>query len=37
LVRDLLGHASIANTEIYAAVVPGLAGTVSRSIDVPGL
>ena len=37
LVRDLLGHASIQNTEIYAAVVPGLAGTVSRSIDVPGL
>jgi site-specific recombinase XerD len=37
LVRDLLGHASIANTEIYAAVVPGLAGEVSRSVDVPGL
>jgi integrase/recombinase XerC len=37
LVRDLLGHASIQNTEIYAAVVPGLAGNVSRSIDVPGL
>lgn len=37
LVRDLLGHASIQNTEIYAAVVPGLAGAVSRSVDVPGL
>jgi integrase len=37
LVRDLLGHASIQNTEIYAAVVPGLAGTVSRAVDVPGL
>jgi len=37
IVRDLLGHASIANTEIYAAVVPGLAGGVCRSVDVPGL
>jgi site-specific recombinase XerD len=37
VVRDLLGHASIQNTEIYAAVTPGAAGIVSRSIDVPGL
>ena len=37
VVRDLLGHASIQNTEIYAAVTPGIAGAVCRSIDVPGL
>ena len=37
VVRDLLGHASIQNTEIYAAVTPGAAGIVSRSIEVPGL
>jgi len=37
VVRDLLGHASIQNTEIYAQVTPGIAGRVSRSIDVPGL
>lgn len=37
VVRDLLGHASIQNTEIYAAVTPGAAGAVCRSIDVPGL
>jgi site-specific recombinase XerD len=37
IVRDLLGHSTVAVTEIYAAVTPGLAGTVARSIDVPGM
>lgn len=36
-VRDLLGHTSVSTTEIYAAVTPGAAGAVSRSVDVPGL
>lgn len=36
-VRDLLGHTSVSTTEIYAAVTPGAAGTVSRSVTVPGL
>lgn len=36
-VRDLLGHSSVSVTEIYAAVTPGAAGKVSRSIRVPGL
>ena len=36
-VRDLLGHTSVATTEIYAAVTPGAGGAVSSSIDVPGL
>lgn len=37
IVRDLLGHSTVAVTEIYAAVTPGAAGRVARSIDVPGL
>jgi site-specific recombinase XerD len=36
-VRDLLGHSSIATTEIYAAVTTGGAGSVSVSVGVPGL
>lgn len=36
-VRDLLGHSSVATTEIYAAVTAGGAGSVSVSVGVPGL
>ena len=36
-IRDLLGHTSVSTTEIYAAVTPGAAGRVSRSVAVPGL
>lgn len=34
-VRDLLGHASVATTQIYTAVIPGLAAATSRSITLP--
>jgi integrase/recombinase XerC len=37
VVRDLLGHSSVATTEIYAQITPGLAGPVGRSIHVPGM
>jgi len=37
IVRDLLGHSTVAVTEIYAAVTPGVAGRVARSVPVPGL
>jgi integrase/recombinase XerC len=37
IVRDLLGHSTVATTEGYAAVTPGAGAAVSRSIDVPGL
>lgn len=34
-VRDLLGHASVATTQIYTAVVPERAALVSRSLMMP--
>ena len=34
-VRDFLGHASVATTEGYAAVIPGRAAAASRSIRLP--
>jgi integrase/recombinase XerC len=37
VVRDLLGHSSVATTEIYAQITPGLAGPVARAIHVPGV
>ena len=37
VVRDLLGHSTVAVTEIYAKVTPGAAGRISKSIPVPGL
>jgi site-specific recombinase XerD len=36
-VRDLLGHTSVATTEVYAAVAGGQAGRVGVAVDVPGL
>lgn len=34
-VRDFMGHASVATTQIYTKVAAGLAGAVSRSIPFP--
>jgi site-specific recombinase XerD len=34
-VRDFLGHASVATTEGYAAVIPGRAAAASRAIRLP--
>jgi site-specific recombinase XerC len=34
-VRDLLGHANVATTQIYTRTVPGLTGKVSRGIPLP--
>ena len=36
-VRDLLGHASVVTTEVYAAVTGGDGADVSRRVTVPGL
>lgn len=37
VVRDLLGHSTVAVTEIYAEVTPGIGAAVSAAVDVPGL
>lgn len=37
VVRDLMGHTSVATTELYAQVTPGATGKVSQTVDVPGL
>jgi site-specific recombinase XerD len=34
-VRDMLGHASVATTQGYTAVVPGLAARASRGVKMP--
>jgi site-specific recombinase XerD len=34
-VRDLLGHSSVATTQIYTQSVPGRAGKVSRAVELP--
>ena len=34
-VRDLLGHASVATTQVYTACVPGLAAKTSRALVIP--
>lgn len=34
-VRDILGHSSVATTQIYTACIPGLAAAVARSITLP--
>jgi site-specific recombinase XerD len=34
-VRDLLGHASVATTQIYTAVVPGRTAAASRALTMP--
>jgi site-specific recombinase XerD len=34
-VRDLLGHSSVATTQIYTRSVPGRAGLVSRALELP--
>lgn len=34
-VRDLLGHSSVATTQIYTKSVPGRAGKVSRALELP--
>jgi site-specific recombinase XerC len=35
-VRDLLGHSSVATTQIYTAVVPGRTAAASRGLTMPG-
>lgn len=35
VVRQLLGHANVGTTQIYAEIVPGLSGRVSRGMDLP--
>lgn len=35
-VRDLLGHSSVATTQVYTAVVPGRTAKVSRALRMPG-
>lgn len=35
VVRDMLGHATTATTEVYAQLVPGAAAAVQRSIVLP--
>jgi integrase/recombinase XerC len=34
-VRDVLGHSSVATTQIYTAVVPGRAAAMSRAVTLP--
>lgn len=34
-VRDLLGHSSVATTQIYTAVIPGRAAATSRQLAIP--
>jgi site-specific recombinase XerD len=34
-VRDLLGHASVATTQIYTAVIPGRTAATSRALRLP--
>lgn len=34
-VRDLLGHASVATTQVYTACIPGLAASTSRALAIP--
>jgi len=35
-VRDFLGHASVATTQIYTKLVPGEAARASRAVSLPG-
>lgn len=35
-VRDLLGHASVATTQIYTACLPGRTASTSRALQLPG-
>lgn len=35
VVRQLLGHANVGTTQIYAQIVPGVSGRVSRGMDLP--
>ena len=34
-VRDLLGHSSVATTQIYTAITPGRVATISRAMQLP--
>jgi len=34
-VRDLLGHSSVATTQVYTAVVPGRTAAASRALSMP--
>jgi site-specific recombinase XerD len=34
-VRDLLGHASVATTQVYTAVSPGRTAATSRALRLP--
>jgi site-specific recombinase XerD len=34
-VRDLLGHSSVATTQIYTACIPGLSAATSRALMIP--
>ena len=34
-VRDLLGHSSVATTQIYTAVIPGRTAAASRALTMP--
>lgn len=36
-VRDMLGHASVATTQLYTKCVPGLAAAVARAVPMPHL
>jgi site-specific recombinase XerC len=34
-VRDLLGHSSVATTQIYTAAIPGRTAAASRALTLP--